>query len=126
VHEEHGEKAEVPNGKMTDEPEGSAPGTAGGPVSADAAAAWLGTGGFGCDEAVHQLYHYLDGELTEEKRQQITEHLDLCAPCAGAADFEAELRRVIANRCKDHVPDSLMQKIATAIDEEQRRHDEPV
>jgi hypothetical protein len=31
-----------------------------------------------CDEAVHQLYHYLDGELTDERRIQISEHLTFC------------------------------------------------
>ena len=77
-----------------------------------------------CDEAVHELYHYLDGELTEERRTQIVEHLDYCGPCGGAASFEAELRLVIANRCKDHVPESLIRRIAEAIDEESRQHGE--
>jgi len=45
-----------------------------------------------CDEAVHQLYHFLDGELTEERRLLISEHLTYCAPCGGAVEFEAELR----------------------------------
>jgi mycothiol system anti-sigma-R factor len=76
-----------------------------------------------CDEAVHQLYHYLDGELTEERRLVIHEHLNFCGPCGGAAEFEAELRIVIANRCKDHVPESLIRRIAEAIDEESRQHD---
>jgi mycothiol system anti-sigma-R factor len=75
-----------------------------------------------CDEAIHQLYHYLDGELTEDKRRDIADHLNFCGPCTGAAGFEAELRQVIANRCKDHVPESLMQRIADAIDEESRQH----
>jgi mycothiol system anti-sigma-R factor len=75
-----------------------------------------------CEEAVHQLYHYLDGELTEVRRLQIVAHLDRCAPCAQAADFEAELRQIIADRCRDHVPESLVQRIAEAIDEEARRH----
>ncbi|HEY2215537.1 MAG TPA: mycothiol system anti-sigma-R factor [Acidimicrobiales bacterium] len=75
-----------------------------------------------CDEAVHQLYHYLDGELTDERRKEITDHLNFCGPCGGAAEFEAELRQVIANHCKDHVPESLIQKIAKAIDEESRQH----
>ncbi len=48
-------------------------------------------------------------------------HLDECAPCLGAFDFEADLRRVIANRCKDHVPDSLRQRVHDAIREEERR-----
>ena len=75
-----------------------------------------------CDDAVHQLYHYLDGELTDERREQIADHLNFCGPCGGAVEFEAELRLVIANRCKDHVPESLMQRIAAAIDEESRQH----
>lgn len=75
-----------------------------------------------CDEAVHQLYHYLDGELTDERRHQISEHLNFCGPCSGAAEFEAELRLVIANKCKDHVPETLRQRIASAIDDESRQH----
>ncbi len=59
-----------------------------------------------CNEAVHELYHYLDGELTEERREEIRVHLDWCGPCSGAAEFEAELRKVIANRCKDRVPET--------------------
>ena len=75
-----------------------------------------------CDEAVHQLYHYLDGELTEERREEIRVHLDFCGPCGGAVEFEAELRRVIASRCRDRVPESLIRKVAEAIDEEGRQH----
>ena len=75
-----------------------------------------------CQEAVHELYHYLDGELTVERREEIRVHLDWCAPCHGAADFEAELRKVIANRCKDRVPDSLIRRVAEALDEESRQH----
>jgi len=82
------------------------------------------TGGvhFDCTSAIHQLYVYLDGELTEERRIQITEHLDYCGPCAGAAVFETELRMVIANRCKDHVPDALRKRVHDALLEEERRH----
>jgi mycothiol system anti-sigma-R factor len=75
-----------------------------------------------CQEAVHELYNYLDGELTEERRTEIRVHLDWCGPCNGAAGFEAELRKVIANRCKDRVPDSLIERVAAAIDEESKQH----
>ena len=76
-----------------------------------------------CEEAVHELYTYLDGELTEVRREEIRIHLDYCGPCGGAAEFEAELRRVIANRCKDRVPDSLIQRVAEAIEAESGTHD---
>ena len=75
-----------------------------------------------CEEAVHQLYHYLDGDLTDERREEIRIHLDFCGPCGGAAHFEAELRRVIASRCRDRVPEGLIRKVAEAIDEEGRQH----
>ncbi len=72
-----------------------------------------------CSDAIHQLYDYLDGELTEERRRWIGSHLDESPPCAGAADFEAELRQVIADKCRDHVPDSLRRRVAEAIAGEQ-------
>lgn len=75
-----------------------------------------------CDKALHHLYHYLDGELTDDRREEIARHLDLCRPCADAAGFEADLRRVIANRCKDHVPETLIQRVATIIHEEEKHH----
>lgn len=65
---------------------------------------------------MHQLYHYLDGELTDEKREAIARHLDLCPPCADGFDFEDELRRLIARKCRDHVPEDLRRRIAEAID----------
>jgi mycothiol system anti-sigma-R factor len=75
-----------------------------------------------CTTAIDQLYHYLDGELTEQRRLQIAEHLEYCGPCAGAAEFEAELRQVIADRCRDRVPDALRERIAALIEDERRRH----
>ena len=60
-----------------------------------------------CIEAVELLYHYLDGELTDERRVLIQHHLDDCPPCFEAFDFEAELRIVVRQKCRDQVPESL-------------------
>ena len=68
-----------------------------------------------CQDAVHRLYHFLDGELDDQKRQDIKHHLDECLPCLEAFDFEAELRLVIARKCRDEVPDGLRDRIAKAI-----------
>lgn len=73
-----------------------------------------------CGETIERLYHYLDGELTDERRWQIQRHLDECPPCVDAYGFETELRQVIANRCRDHVPPSLLERVRSALDEEQR------
>jgi mycothiol system anti-sigma-R factor len=65
-----------------------------------------------CDEVLHELYHFLDGELTFERRIEIQRHLDECGPCLEAFDFEAELRSVVAERCRERVPDGLRERIA--------------
>lgn len=97
----------------------------GGPVGSGAsepAGAGPEVAGFvGCDETIERLYTYLDGELTEVRRVEIARHLDLCGPCVGAYGFETELRKVIAMRCKDRVPDALIKRVADALQNESSR-----
>lgn len=71
-----------------------------------------------CKESLEELYQFLDGELTEERRAHIREHLEACPPCFEAFDFEAELKQVVANRCRESVPESLRNKIAEALESE--------
>jgi mycothiol system anti-sigma-R factor len=70
-----------------------------------------------CQDALHTLYDYLDGELTAERRLVIQHHLAECQPCLHAFDFEAELKAVVARSCRDQVPDHLRRKIADALSE---------
>jgi mycothiol system anti-sigma-R factor len=68
-----------------------------------------------CEEAIHKIYHFMDGLLDEDRRNLIAKHLDDCKPCGKAFEFEHEIRKVIADKCKDKVPESLREKIAEAI-----------
>lgn len=68
-----------------------------------------------CSDVLGELYTFLDGELDDQARIRITAHLDDCSPCLEAYDFEADLRNVIANRCRDQVPDELRARILGAI-----------
>jgi len=68
-----------------------------------------------CDDALHELYQFLDGQLDDARRQAIQHHLDDCPPCYEAFDFEVELRVVIAKKCHESVPEHLKQRIADAI-----------
>ena len=69
------------------------------------------TVGVNCTEAVHVLYHFLDGELTPERRLLIEYHLDACHHCLEAFEFELELRTLIKQRCREQVPDELRLRI---------------
>jgi mycothiol system anti-sigma-R factor len=68
-----------------------------------------------CEDALVALYSFLDGELTEAKRIEIRHHLDDCSPCLEVYDFEAELRMVIRERCRDQVPDTLRRRVADRL-----------
>ena len=74
--------------------------------------------GHDCDDALHTMYEFLDGELTSAKRDAIRAHLDECPPCFEGFDFEAELRLVIARKCIEEVPGDLKARIAAALDSE--------
>jgi mycothiol system anti-sigma-R factor len=68
-----------------------------------------------CTDAIHRLYHFLDGEMTEDRRQEIQRHLDSCAPCLAAYGFEADVRSMIAAKSREPMPDGLRARIAAAI-----------
>jgi mycothiol system anti-sigma-R factor len=78
-----------------------------------------------CQDALHELYGYLDGELTDDRRAAIHRHLDECQPCAEPYDFEAELREVVRRKCQEQVPDNLMAKVRDALEREQTRGASP-
>lgn len=71
-----------------------------------------------CTDAVHRLYHFLDRELDDATMADVQRHLDECLPCLEAFDFEAELRLVIARKCRDQVPEMVRIRIWKAIQSE--------
>ena len=68
-----------------------------------------------CAESLKELYTFLDGELTVERRLHIRQHLESCQNCYEAFDFEAELRIVVSTRCREEVPDHLRNRVADAL-----------
>ena len=68
-----------------------------------------------CEQAIHRVYEYLDGELTMWRRRAIARHLDECPPCGDAFVFELEIRRVIVSKCHEEVPADLKARIASAL-----------
>lgn len=69
-----------------------------------------------CNETLKELYGFLDGQLSDDDREHIRHHLDDCSPCLEAFDFEAEVRRIVADRCRDQCPEALRARIQSAID----------
>lgn len=68
-----------------------------------------------CDDALNELYRFLDGELDHGVRIQIEVHLRHCSPCLEAYDFEAELKRLVHRRCRDRLPDEVRARLLDAL-----------
>jgi len=72
-------------------------------------------GAIDCRQVLAELYTFLDGELTEERRARIQRHLDDCNPCLEVFDFEAELRSVVRSRCREPVPPGLRARVEASL-----------
>ena len=69
-----------------------------------------------CDVALAELYEYLDGELTEAARQRIEQHARDSFLCRESFAFVADVRRIVAVRCRASCPEALRTRIQSAID----------
>jgi len=65
-----------------------------------------------CNETLRELETFLDGELTPAALADIRAHLGHCPNCLEAFDFHAELKAVIAAKCRnDEFPTGLLARI---------------
>jgi anti-sigma factor (TIGR02949 family) len=68
-----------------------------------------------CDQLLHQLADLLHGDVDDEQRAALQHHLESCPPCFERADFQAQLRRLIATRCSEPVPDELRARVLSVL-----------
>ena len=65
-----------------------------------------------CNETLRELETFLDQELSPEALTAIRGHLAGCTDCLEAFDFHAELKMIVAKKCRnDEMPPGLMAKI---------------
>jgi mycothiol system anti-sigma-R factor len=70
-----------------------------------------------CAEAVRQLWEYLDGELPEQDRVAIEEHLGFCRRCCGEVEFAHELRGFLARGAAEEIPAEVRARLIATLDE---------
>ena len=68
-----------------------------------------------CDDALENLYLYIDGELTAESSTRVRAHISDCPPCFDTFSFEERLKLVVRNRLKEEVPVELMARLSALI-----------
>lgn len=75
----------------------------------------------GCDYAIEYVYQYLDEEASFFTRSRIRVHLQRCAPCMDAFQFEMRLKDVIHERGKSQPPPELFDTLRALIQEEREK-----
>lgn len=68
-----------------------------------------------CDDALENIYLYLDGELTTDVAEDIRRHLDDCPPCLDAFHFERRLKTVVRARLQEEVPYEMIIRLKQVI-----------
>ena len=68
-----------------------------------------------CDDALTNLYQYLDREVEITSIEQIRAHLDDCSGCLRSFDFESRLRIVIRERLSEEVPFEFIERLREAL-----------
>jgi anti-sigma factor (TIGR02949 family) len=72
-----------------------------------------------CNETLRELDAFLDEELSDDAHDAIRSHLAGCPDCYQAFDFQAELKAVIARKCRqDAMPDGLLARIERCLEED--------
>ncbi|MBV9487356.1 MAG: mycothiol system anti-sigma-R factor [Frankiaceae bacterium] len=71
-----------------------------------------------CGEVIRQVYLYLDGEIDDEARAEVRDHLDECGPCLRQFGIEQEVKALVARCCgSDAAPDGLKDRLRVKLQE---------
>jgi mycothiol system anti-sigma-R factor len=71
-----------------------------------------------CGEVLAEVFLYLDGEMTTDRRDTIRDHLDECSPCLRKYGIEQEVKALVARSCgNDHAPERLREKVLLRLHE---------
>lgn len=68
-----------------------------------------------CEEAIHRLAEYLDGELSDREDAEVERHLETCRSCWSRAEFERRIRSRLADLRYDEVNPDFERRIRTLL-----------
>lgn len=68
-----------------------------------------------CRQVLRELELYLDGEDAAELHKAVERHLSGCGPCFDRAEFQREVRTLIAAKCTDCAPPGLLDRVRAQL-----------
>ncbi len=70
-----------------------------------------------CDQAVRQLWAYVEASVPPVDHAKITEHLAIFQRCCGELEFVKHLRGLLAAQTTDEVPPELIRQLNQFVEE---------
>jgi len=70
-----------------------------------------------CNDAVRQLWEYLDGTVEGADLESLEEHLSRCRRCCAELEFAEELRGFLHAAADDEVPEDVMTRLNATLKE---------
>jgi Putative zinc-finger len=70
-----------------------------------------------CDQAVWQLWEYVENSVPPVDHAKITEHLAICQRCCGELEFVKHLRGLLAAQSTDEVPQEVIRQLNQFVEE---------
>lgn len=67
-----------------------------------------------CNPTLEDLYHYIDGRLTEPQHSQVRSHLQLCTGCDDVVHFHLGLKTMLGS-CREDMPPEVRQRLLDSI-----------
>lgn len=68
-----------------------------------------------CDQALSNLYAYIDAELDGVSAERIRSHVEGCHGCDGPYAFEKRLLNIVKERLHEDPPDDFYQRIKALL-----------
>jgi mycothiol system anti-sigma-R factor len=68
-----------------------------------------------CEEALQNLYLFLDEEIDSASIEDIQEHIDSCSSCLTAYDLERVVKSLVSRSCAEKAPEPLRNKVLYTI-----------
>lgn len=68
-----------------------------------------------CEQALRQIFEYIDQELSEAERATMERHLHTCQSCYSRAEFEARLKVKLGKLKKDDPDATVHERIKSLL-----------
>lgn len=74
------------------------------------------TGHSDCAVVIREVWAMLDGEVNDDERERLRQHLDHCPACLRHYGVEERIKRLIASKCSgERAPSYLVERVRIQI-----------